>query len=86
MLGVAISRVTSLEHLRILNFDATCCPPPQQEVLAFLEFVSADPKVDDSCCHLLRSTQKAASCRYVGEDLPQTDSDSEPENVEVGGI
>ncbi|ELU04924.1 hypothetical protein CAPTEDRAFT_188091 [Capitella teleta] len=51
--------------------------------MAFLEFVSADPKVDDSCCHLLRSTQKAASCPYVGEDLPQTDSDSEPENVEA---
>ncbi|ELT92334.1 hypothetical protein CAPTEDRAFT_191212 [Capitella teleta] len=81
---VAISRVTSLDHLRILNFDATCCSPPQQEVLAFLEFVSADPKVDHSCCRLAEIDAEG-SCQYVGEDLPQADSESEAENVEVEG-
>ena len=50
-LGVAMSRVRSVEGLRVINFHPKVCLPHSQDLHVFNAEPPLVPKDDLSCCH-----------------------------------
>jgi hypothetical protein len=88
MLGVAISRVRSMNHLRVLHFNASSLRPMPASVIAFLEKLRRTQlhvPTDTRCCCQVAPQIAAQVLPPLVACIPEdhsSDSELEPEEAE----
>ena len=82
MLGVAISRVKDLNHLRVINYRKGICPPPPQPVIQFINDPGDAPSPDLSCCYAVTNVvqQRPQSPVVIAQDDDDDDDDNDDDD------